>query len=184
LIPERKLGNLGPMRGKLGIICQHQRACPFHRDEYPIEIVRGALVFDLQVDAEIARRSLGLQHILSRGRTGRAHQNRDSGELGKQLFHHLQSLRNDIAADAGRSSDSAAGLGEACDEPGRDRIQRSDENDRDLACSVPGRENGRRSRGDDDVYSAPYQLGRSGRNFRSALSQAVLDYKVLSFDKT
>src|SRR5262245_18943664 len=84
LMAERELRNLDPMRGKLGVICHHQRARSLHRDEYPVEIVRGALVFDLQVDTEIARRSLGLQHILSRSGTGFAHQNRDSGELGKQ----------------------------------------------------------------------------------------------------
>src|SRR5262249_48996930 len=122
LMAERELRNLDPMRGKLGVICHHQRARSLHRDEYPVEIARGALVFDLQVNTKTARRSLGLEHILSRSWTGRAHQNRDSGELGEQLSHHLQSLGDDIAADAGRSSDAAAVPGESCEQPPCDPV--------------------------------------------------------------
>ena len=52
---KRKLGNLDPMRGKLGVICQDERTRSFHREEYPVQIVRGTLAFDLQIDAETAR---------------------------------------------------------------------------------------------------------------------------------
>ena len=112
-----------------------------------------------------------------------AHQDRNSREIGKHLFDHLQSLRYDIAANAGHSGDIAARPGEACDKPRRDRIQGRHKYHRDLACSVPRRQHRRRSRGDKNVYSATYQLRCGVGDLRRTLCQAVLDDEVLAFNK-
>ena len=60
---------------------------------------------DLQLDAQTPCRNPEFLHILSCSRTGLAHQDRNSREIGKQLFGQLQSLRYKIAADAGHSCD-------------------------------------------------------------------------------
>ena len=54
----------GTMSSKLGVIRHHQGARSLHSDEYPVEILRIALSFDLQLDAQVPCRGLGFLHIL------------------------------------------------------------------------------------------------------------------------
>ena len=129
------------MSSELGIVCHHQRVCSAHCDEYPVEIVRPSLVYDLKLDAQSRCRGLGFPHILSLGRTARPYEDRDPGEVGKQLPDQLQSLRYDIAAYAGHAGDVAARPGEACNDAGCDWVKGTDKHHRDLTRSgVPRRQ--------------------------------------------
>src|SRR6476620_9218620 len=106
------------MSCKLSVVCHYQGVRPSPRDEYRFEIFRIALDFDLQLNTKIPCRSRRFLHILRCVGTGLANEKRDFIKLGKQLSDHLQSLRYNIGANAGHSSDVAVRPGETRNEPG------------------------------------------------------------------
>ena len=108
------------MSSKLCVVCHQHGARPLRRDEYPFEIFRIALDFDLQLNAQISCRSLRFLYILRCVRTGLANQKHNLSKLWKQLSDHLQSLCYNVGANAGHSGDVVVGPGETRDEPCRD----------------------------------------------------------------
>ena len=171
------------MSGKLGVIGDHDGVRAARRDKYAFNIRRVTFDLDLEFYVQISRRSLGLSYILRGVRTGFTDQKRHLTERGNHLFDHLQSLGDDIAADAGHSGEVLVVPDEACDEPCSNRIYGRYKYHRRSTRGVPRRQHGRRSGGDKDVQPASYQLGCDIWNLRRTFCQTVLDNEVLSFNK-
>src|SRR6516164_3951812 len=169
------------MSSKLCVVCHQQGARPLRRDEYPFEIFRIALDFDLQLNTHFPCRTLRFLYILRCVRTGLANQKHNLSKLWKQLSDHLQSLRYNVGANAGHSGDVVVGPGETRDEPCCHRVYGGHEDHWDFGRSVPRRQHRRSSRGDNNVYSATYQLPCRIRDLSHAFCQAVLDDEVLAF---
>ena len=77
----------------------------------------------------------------------------DASDVGKGFLEQVQPLRGQLRGERGYSSDVAARLGEAVDQPVGDGVAYGDRNNRDRARRLLGRPRRRRAEGDNYIHS-------------------------------
>src|SRR5262249_32485251 len=110
---------------------------------------------------------------------------RKPAEAGNNLAQEFEALVSKIDLLERQPGDVAAGSRQTRDEVATDRVSRHGKNDRDERCCLLCRNDGRGSRGDDNIDVEPNELGRKfGKALAASLRIPGFDRNIATFDPT